>query len=174
MRTIFKGSLFDILAVETFDESGAARSFEYISTRDVVRVYAITPCKTKMYVIKEKPPGLEDLQVRVVSGGIEPSESAEQAAIRELEEECGIRCSSAERFHTSWQSSKILNPIQYFVAWDCKIVASTNKEYFEDIETVLEDLTAINDSIYNNFFHEDSVSFGFVKLIKAYNLLNNL
>lgn len=171
MKTVFEGSLFKILQTTVVDRNGEIRKLEYIDGRDVVRVYAITPDRTGMYVLRELPPGLSEWQTRVISGGIEPHEDGACAAARELKEECGIVSNDIEMFHRSWQSSKILNPVYHFVAWNSVVESEAKLEELENIKTYLVDISDIKRDIMNGYFHEDSVSFGFIKLAAIFDLV---
>lgn len=115
-RLVFKGILFEVWQWEQILFNGRKTVFESLRRPDTVLILPVLS-DGRVILAEEKQPGMPSM-LQALGGRIEPGESPEQAARRELLEESGY---SAETFMLwdAWQPvSKIDWAVYLFVARD--------------------------------------------------------
>lgn len=167
METVFKGIVYEVLRKKVKSADGTERELEFINSKNVVRVYPITPDRRSIFLIREKRPGTDEVALRAVSGGIEEKETCLQTAERELREETGITASTFEHFHTSRQSLKALNLVYHVAAYGSEVRLGQELDQLEQIDVEKMDLNRVNDLIWSGGFPEDYVAFALLKLQRS-------
>lgn len=92
-RVIFRTSYFEVLAKSP--EGDAGEPYYAIRTADYVGMVALTRRRQLVLVRQFRPP-VEAEVLELPSGHLEPGESAEECAVRELYEETGFRARAVE------------------------------------------------------------------------------
>jgi 8-oxo-dGTP pyrophosphatase MutT (NUDIX family) len=122
-----------------------------IEFSDWVNVIPITKDK-KVVLINQYRHSVEEITVEIPGGSTHPKtkESAEVAAIREMEEETGYTSSRVEYIGSHHPNPALLsNKMHTFIAWDCEKTKDLKLDPYEDIESFevsLEELASLIDS----------------------------
>ncbi len=134
-QKVFKGQIFDVhqWQQEMFD--GSFATFEALSRSDTVVVIPVTE-EGKIILIEEEQPHLS-MHLKTIAGKVDPGETPEQAAKRELLEETGYECKDIELWYTQNMVYKIDWTVHTYIAKGCKKVAPQNLENGERITPIL-------------------------------------
>lgn len=166
---VFKGTLFNIIREPYIAIDGSVEYFEFAETNDVVRVYPVTD-HGKLLLISEDRYGIAPDSIskvlRVVSGAIEPNESPEAAAIRELGEEIGFSGENPVIFHTSYPMLKVRSKV-FHVLVKAKglLEVGPQPDRFEHIKMIPLKIEDVEAKVWNGDFAEDIVAFGLLKML---------
>lgn len=115
-KMVYKGKIFEVWQWEQLLFDGSKTIFETLRRRDMVRVLPILSDGNAI-LAEESQPGMP-LMLRTFGGGIEPDESSEAAAHRELLEESGYIAKEL-RLWDVWQpEDKIDCAVYLYVAHD--------------------------------------------------------
>ncbi len=113
---------------------GRSEDFEIFETLRVVTILAITP-EQKVLLAKQFRPGPERVLLELPGGAVEPDETPEIAARRELLEETG--CEGELHFVAdSWSAAYSTMHHYNYVALNCRSVADPRLDANEFIELV--------------------------------------
>ncbi|MBE3589508.1 MAG: NUDIX hydrolase [Firmicutes bacterium] len=117
--------------------SGATQRYVYRPRgKDVVSVVALTERGTLLLVRQYRFP-VDDWTIELPAGSVEPGETPEEAAERELLEETGHRASHWARLGTVWQSPAASDlRHHYFLARGCRPHAPVKADELEAVECV--------------------------------------
>jgi len=109
-QTIAKSRFFKIEQVDLEFSNGATREFERMggSGRGAVMIVPMLNDET-ILLIKEYAAGTHSYQLGFPKGLIDPGESSEQAANRELQEEVGYKSESITHLHTVMMAPTFFN-----------------------------------------------------------------
>lgn len=134
-RKVFGGEIFDVFQwdQELFD--GTQAIFESLKRSDTVTVIPVTE-DGKIMLIEEEQPHIP-LHLKNVAGKVDPGESPEQTAVRELLEETGYAGTEVKLWYKNNMVYKIDWDIYTFVIKGCKKVAEQNLEGGEKIKPIL-------------------------------------
>jgi 8-oxo-dGTP pyrophosphatase MutT (NUDIX family) len=113
--------------------SGQLHRFVVLDTPDWVNVVALTR-EERVVLVRQFRHGLQDLSLEIPGGLIDPGESAEEAARRELLEETGYAAQRWERLglvhpNPAFQNNRCMT----FLALGCERVAEPAPDATEDI-----------------------------------------
>ena len=162
MDLVYEGEVFDILMTVDPD---TGQQLEFVRSADVVRVFPVDN-EGKLHVINEVRPGLQGQTfLRVVSGGIDDSETAVGAAMRELGEEAGLLAAEAHVFHVSLPSLKLLYRIHHVVT-DVVGHVSPHPDPGERVESFAMTLEDAEQAVWEGRFAEDITAFGVLTLLR--------
>lgn len=87
-QNVFTSPWVRLLEKQVEFAPGRVEPFYSIEQSDYISIFAITPSK-KMVFVRQFRPAVEQITLEIPAGNVDPGESAEQAAIRELKEETG-------------------------------------------------------------------------------------
>nr|WP_067290944.1 ADP compounds hydrolase NudE [Marinobacterium profundum] len=95
---VARSRLFHVEALELRFSNGVERNYERLATRGhgAVMIVPILP-NGDVVLIREYAAGLDEYTLTLPKGLIDPGENAEEAALRELQEEAGFGCRKLER-----------------------------------------------------------------------------
>ncbi len=107
-KRVFKGEIFDVYQWEQPLFDGTAALFEKLKRDDVVTVIPILP-DGQILVADEEQPGHAPF-LSLIGGRVEPGETPEAAAVRELSEEAGIEAEQLDLWYATQLSAKRSTP----------------------------------------------------------------
>ncbi len=93
---VAQSRLFKVETVRLQFSNGAARTFERLSSQGRSAVMVVPIDGDELIMVREYAVGREAYELGFIKGLIDPGESAEQAANRELQEEIGLRSNQLE------------------------------------------------------------------------------
>lgn len=149
VQTIATTAVFQIQAVDLTFANGQKRTYERLtpSRRPAVMVLAIDG--KNLIMIREYAVGSERYELTCVKGLIDPGETPEQAANRELQEEIGFKANKLTPLRPLYTSpSHMYSPMFTFVAEELSpsVLSGDEPESLEIVRVPLKDL----DLIMNN------------------------
>ncbi len=116
-ETIFKGRIFD-LRVDTIREGGLEYKREIVVHAGSAVIVPVFDDGT-VALVRQYRHAADGYQLELPAGGIEPGETFEQAAARELEEEIGFRAGKIKKLTEFYVSPGFLTEKMYvFLATD--------------------------------------------------------
>jgi len=161
-----KGDLKDwFVASRRLKPKATSRDF----SADAVVVVALHTQLDSIVLLKQYRPSIDGYLIEFPAGKIDPEETVEAAARRELFEETGLTITEIQKVSPPiYSSSGLTDESVCMVICDCKGDLSTNNnEDSEEIIPFLVHTTDIDDLFYGRFFDEE-VKF----CARVYNALN--
>lgn len=123
--------------------TGAEHDFYIIESSEWVNVIPLTD-KKEVILIKQYRHGIQDISLEIPGGIIEPEDTPEEGARRELKEETGYRDSRMAYLGKVQSNPAILNNVCHtYLALDCIPDGTQDLDDNEDIEVVLTPLMEI-------------------------------
>jgi ADP-ribose pyrophosphatase len=161
-KKVFAGEIFDVYQweQELFDKSKAI--FESLRRSDTVTVIPVTE-DGKIMLIEEEQPHIP-LHLKNIAGKVDPGETPEDTAKRELLEETGYECNNLRLWYTQNLVYKIDWTVYTFVAQGCKKVSEQNLEGGERITPVLFEFDDFIEKVCEEDFPNLSLK---VKILEA-------
>lgn len=154
-KKVFSGVLFDVYQWQQKLFDGAFTTFEALKRRNSVNVIAITS-EEKFIILDQEQPG-KDRFLGLAGGQIDPKETAEQAARRELLEETGYEAESFELWDQVRPASKMDWTVYTFIARGCRKVAKQHLDGGEKIRVKLMSLEDFLKTINSSKFREKEI-----------------
>jgi ADP-ribose pyrophosphatase len=163
-RTAWQGRQFSVIEVAHEYPDGSLRVHEVMSGPDVVRAYAVD--HGRVAVISEFRHDVGSRVLRVPSGRITPGEQPHVAALRELEEETGLRARTCRLLRQSQPVLKFRHQVWHYVATDLEF-AQQRLEDGEDVNLRWLDLTEVEEAVLSGVFREDSIALSLLLIAKG-------
>lgn len=147
VKTVAESNLFTIESVDLTFSNGQSRSYERFANRNNPAVMIVPmPAPDRILLIREYGAGLGDYYISFPKGGIEPGETLEETAQRELREEVGLGAHALRHLMTlsnspSYSSSRM----SIWVATDLFVAPAEGDEpeSIEVLEWSLKNLPAL-------------------------------
>ncbi len=138
--------IFDVERVALDDGDGLPRGHAFtLRFPDWCNVVAVTP-DDHIVLVWQFRFGSESLSLEIPGGVIDPHESPDEAARRELREETGYQAREVELLLTLEPNPALqANRCFTFVAWDASPTAATGFDSQEELETVLAPASRVAD-----------------------------
>jgi ADP-ribose pyrophosphatase len=129
--------------------NGAIVDDYFLSVRpDVALVFPVT-AKREIVFVRQYRHGAGEVLIELPAGTFNPQkESAESAALRELQEETGYRTTHLTRLATLYDNPvKETNKIHLFLAKNVELTSEQNLDYTEEIEVLLIPMDAVQQKL---------------------------
>ena len=94
-ENIYNGQILDLFKLEVKTEDGFIQNREILKHNGGACIVALTP-EEEVYLVRQYRIAVDDFTLEVPAGKLEKGEEPESCAIRELEEECGLKTDSIE------------------------------------------------------------------------------
>jgi ADP-ribose pyrophosphatase len=107
-KVVYENEHFTISQEKLKLPGGKEVWWSFIEGWDAVGVLALTD-DGKMVFVKQYRPAIKDFILEIPAGLVEPGETPEETAYRELEEEVGYRAGSMEKIYEYYSSPGISN-----------------------------------------------------------------
>jgi len=129
--------------------NGAIVDDYFLSVRpDVALVFPVT-AKREIVFVRQYRHGAGKVLIELPAGTFDPQkESAESAALRELQEETGYHANHLTRLATLYDNPvKETNKIHLFLAENVELVSAQNLDHTEEIEVLLIPIDAVQEKL---------------------------
>jgi ADP-ribose pyrophosphatase len=117
-RRVFQGQIFDVYQWQQVLYDGSTTVFEKLRRPDTCYIIPVT-ADGSLTILRQEQPGSQQF-FGLIGGRVEPHESPEDAAARELLEEAGLISGSLEFWDAYQFLPKIDWAIFVFIARDCR------------------------------------------------------
>jgi len=131
-RRIYDGNVLN-LRIDTVATARGTHKWEVVEHSGAVVVIAM-PSPSEMVLVRQYRHPLEKLTWEVCAGGVDPGETPQDAALRELREETGFRARSLRRLWSAYSAPGFCSELLHFFVTDAWDVGATDFDPGEDIE----------------------------------------
>jgi len=136
-KQTYHGILYDVYQAPTPQYDGSVKTFEYVLRADCVTVFAF-PAPGEILITKQEQPG-RPVFYDFPGGRVNESETHEQAALRELEEETGFKAKRIKLFWNLNLEGATRFEKSFFLATDLEPASNwSNPDKGEKIEIIRE------------------------------------
>jgi 8-oxo-dGTP pyrophosphatase MutT (NUDIX family) len=163
-RTAWEGRQFAVVEVAHQYPDGSLRLHEVMTAPDVVRTYAVDG--DRIAVIREFRHDVGERVLRVPAGRIGAGEDPSVAALRELEEETGLRAGSCSLLRRSQPVLKFRHQAWHYIATDLE-QSSQRLELGEDVQLDWLRLADIEETVLSLAIPEDSIALSLLLIAKG-------
>lgn len=149
------------IQMDSVEENGNLYPYSFVNAKDSVGVLAF--CEDKIILVRQYRHALGTYEYEIPGGSIEPGESPESVANRELLEETGYEVTSLKPLGPFYPSPGSVRETCYLFSAVCKKVHKPEREPLEYMETVLFNKSEFMEVIRNGSFKH---SMGLVAWLK--------
>lgn len=149
---IFQGRVISLQVDTVTLRDGSTVTREIVRHPGAAAVIALVDGKMVMVEQYRKP--MDKLQLEIPAGKLDPKESPEQAAIRELEEETGLKAKSITLLEKFYTSPGFADELLYVYFTDDVIAGQMNLDEDEEINVHLVTLSEANSYIENGLISD--------------------
>lgn len=136
---------------------GMIHNFFSLETVDWINVVATTE-EGRFILVRQHRLGIDEITLEIPGGMVDPGDTPEQSAARELAEETGYRAGSMTLLKTLSANPAILtNRLHIFHAADCVCSGDQRLDAAEDIEVALASREEILEMLRNGDIHHSLV-----------------
>ena len=138
-------------------EKGVVHDFFSLDTGDWINVVATTEAG-RFVLVRQHRLGIDEITLEIPGGMVDPGDTPEQSAVRELAEETGYRAGRMTLLKTLSTNPAILtNRLHVFHAADCVHSGVQHLDAAEDIEVALASRAEILEMLENGDIHHSLV-----------------
>lgn len=166
-ETVFKGNLIDVEVQEVYLPDGNTSKRELVYHPGAVAVIAFTD-EGKMILVKQYRKALEKAIAEIPAGKLENKESPQKCAVRELEEETGLRAAVMEKLISFYTSPGFADEIVHLFKAEqlsAGSVGTDDDEFVERLDVTLEEAQKM---IANGEIHDAKTAYA----VQHWELLN--
>jgi ADP-ribose pyrophosphatase len=144
-RRIYEGRVIN-LRVDTVEARGGLHEMEIVEHSGAVVVIA-QPAPDEIVLVRQHRHAIGEDTWEVCAGGIDPGETPEQAAIRELREETGYRARTMHRLWSAYSAPGFCNELLHFFHTDSYDIGEPEPDAEEEIEVAIFPLNRVREMI---------------------------
>jgi ADP-ribose pyrophosphatase len=144
-KRIYEGRVVN-LRVDTVEAHGKDFALEVVEHSGAVVVIA-QPAPDEIVLVRQNRHAIGADTWEVCAGGIDPGETPEEAAIRELREETGFRARSVQRLWSAYSAPGFCNELLHFFHTDSYDAGEPEPDAEEEIEVATFPLTRVMEMI---------------------------
>ena len=131
-KRVYEGRVIN-LRVDTVEAHNGEYDLEVVEHSGAVVVIA-QPAPDEIVLVRQHRHAIGADTWEVCAGGIDPGETPEAAAIRELREETGFRARSIERLWSAYSAPGFCNELLHFYHTDSYDIGAAEPDAEEEIE----------------------------------------
>ena len=132
-ENIYNGQILDLFKLEVKTEDGFIQNREILKHNGGACIVALTP-EEEVYLVRQYRIAVDDFTLEVPAGKLEKGEEPESCAIRELEEECGLKTDSIELISKIYPTPGYSNEIIYIYYADSFSQSEQNLDQGEFVQ----------------------------------------
>jgi ADP-ribose pyrophosphatase len=132
-RRVYEGKVVNLRVDTVRSEGGKPHEVEVVEHGGAV-VVIVRPEPDRMLLVRQYRHPLGREHWEVVAGGIDPGETPEEAAVRELREETGYRARRVERLWSAYSAPGFCSELLHFCLVDGFDVGEAEPDDNEEIE----------------------------------------
>src|ERR1700679_2352410 len=144
-QRIYEGRVIN-LRVDTVETRAGTHDLEIVEHSGAVVVIA-QPAPDEIVLVRQHRHAIGEDTWEVCAGGIDPGETPEEAAIRELREETGLRARSVQRLWSAYSAPGFCNELLHFFHTDSYDAGEPEPDAEEEIEVATFPLTRVMEMI---------------------------
>jgi len=144
-RRVYEGRVIN-LRVDTVATHGGTHDLEIVEHSGAVVVIA-QPAPDEIVLVRQHRHAIGADTWEVCAGGIDPGETPEQAAIRELREETGLRAHTVRRLWSAYSAPGFCNELLHFFHAGSYDVGEPEPQGEEEIEIATFPLERVREMI---------------------------
>jgi ADP-ribose diphosphatase len=144
-RRIYNGRVVS-LRVDTVEARGKAHQLEIVEHSGAVVVIA-QPAPDEIVLVRQHRHAIGEDTWEVCAGGIDPGETPEEAAVRELREETGYRARTMHRLWSAYSAPGFCNELLHFYHTDSYDAGEPEPDAEEEIEIATFPLERVREMI---------------------------
>ncbi len=151
-KSIYKGKIIDVNLLDVLLPNGKDAKREVVYHQGAVGVIAIY--EDEMYFVKQYRISAEECLIEVPAGKIEPNDSPEKTALKELKEETGLVAESVSKIYEFYVSPGFANEIIHL--FEAKNVHPEQQELDPDefVEIIKVPLDQLEEKLKENYFKD--------------------
>ena len=144
-QRVYEGRVIN-LRVDTVVTARGTHTVEIVEHSGAVGVIA-QPAPDEIVLVRQHRHAIGMDTWEVCAGGIDPGETPEQAAIRELREETGYRARSVQRLWSAYSAPGFCNELLHFFHTDAYDIGEPEPDAEEEIEVATFPLSRVREMI---------------------------
>ena len=144
-QRIYEGRVIN-LRIDTVVTARGTHKMEIVEHSGAVVVIA-QPAPDEIVLVRQHRHAIGDDTWEVCAGGIDPGESPEQAAIRELREETGYRARTVQRLWSAYSAPGFCNELLHFFHTAAYDIGEPEPDAEEEIEVATFPLSRVREMI---------------------------
>lgn len=161
---IFNGKVLNLRVDKVLLENGNKSIREIVEHGGAVAILAINE-KGKIFLVKQFRKPFEKELLELPAGKLEPKETPEECAVRELEEEIGYRAKKIEKLNSIYTSPGFTNEeVHIFLASDLE-KTKTHRDEDEFMDVIEISLEEIKKMIDNGKIHDAKTIVGILTFL---------
>jgi ADP-ribose pyrophosphatase len=144
-RRIYNGRVIN-LRVDTVEARGKSHQLEIVEHSGAVVVIA-QPAPDEIVLVRQHRHAIGEDTWEACAGGIDPGETPEEAAVRELREETGYRARTMRRLWSAYSAPGFCNELLHFFHTDSYDAGEPEPDAEEEIEIATFPLERVREMI---------------------------
>lgn len=151
-KSIYKGKIIDVEVLDVTLPNGNESVREVVYHQGAVGIIAVY--KEEMYFVKQYRIATEETLIEIPAGKIEPNDSPEHTAVKELREETGLLAREVKKLYDFYVSPGFANEIIHL--FEAKDLTMKKQKLDEDefVEIIKIPVTELKSKLKENYFRD--------------------
>lgn len=150
--SIYKGNIIDVNLLDVVLPNGNEAKREVVYHQGAVGIIAIY--NDEMYFVKQYRISTEDILIEVPAGKIEPNDSAEKTARKELKEETGLVAESVSKIYEFYVSPGFSNEIIHLYEAKNITLDEQDLDLDEFVDIIKVPVNELQQKLRENYFKD--------------------